>query len=621
MEHSAGTRVPETPSALAAIGIGQMVLASTRQPIALVTESLITGYNADKVNAPPSPSPAEGCATLTTYHPEQGNPLVIMTNVVPPTNPDTDGSFVVEPESDTPHTSRPRMNAGERLMRSRLHGLDNATDDNENSGFATGTTSVVSEYSFRAHTPENLPLTAFPPPNLTLGMEYNQPYQNHDVVVVDNASLDNLEPPFQSGAPDSIGRSSGDISNNLAAREICGGIGPIAGEDTFGNLPQTPTRNTRAAPFPLHQTPASRMPPPQTPASRMQAPQSPASRLLASRDPIRAYAVLTSKAHGNNQVVGTPIARRLFPVPSSPATNHNAWEPQPVHPSIPTTPRRHSRLRFVSISSDRNDDTEMASPRATTPEYQTGGSPPIPPAPRTPRSWISASLLTPELAAKMITPPTYRGPDEPMEMTPSPPRPHATPRDKEMDDVFWTPKKVEASSNVAPMKNDAMAVPKDRKAPVCEVLNQEPAPNEDSALVEDAASPSKTTVKTIINTSTKITTTIMPTPSPPGTPASAHRMSANNRLSAATPRKEGNIPGLEATSAPQHKGKCSAQKKTNRRLTADQVIAGGINRRQELRTSPRYSLRESTKGVVTGKYSSTPVRNKIFGAKTCPATK
>ncbi|MCJ1342163.1 hypothetical protein MMC31_000343 [Peltigera leucophlebia] len=624
MEHPAGTRVAETPSTFTAIGIRQMVLASARQPIALGTESLIAGDNADEVNAPPSPSPAEWRATWTGRHPEQGDPLVdIMTEVAPP-NTDTDGSFVVEPESETPGTSRRRMNVGERLMRSRFNGLGNATDDNENSGFATRTTSVVSGNPFRAHNPENLPLTAIPPPDPTLDMESNQTYQNHHVVVVDYASLDNLEPPFQSGAPDSIGHSSGDISKNLAEREIPSGIGHITGEDPFGNLPQTPIRNTRVAPFSLPQTPASRMPPPQTPGSRIQPPQSPASRLLTSRDPIPAFAVRASIDHGNNQVVGTAIARQLFPDPSSPAPKHHVWEPQSVHHSVPTTPRRHSRLSFLPNSSDRNEDIEMASTDAITPEYQTGGSPPRPLTPRTPRSWVSASLLTPELASKTITPRPYRDPDEPMEITPSPPGPHATPRDKEMVDVFWTPSKLKASSNVPPMKNDSTA-PKpalvDKTAPVCDALDQKPAPIEDSAPVEDTSSPSKTTVKTIINTSTEITTTIMRTPSPPDTPASARRISANNNVSAATPRKEGHTPGLEAASAPKQKGKCGAQKKTNRRRTADQVIAGGIDRRQELRTSPRYSLRESTRGVVTGRYSSTPVRNKTFGAKTCPATK
>lgn len=580
MEHPAGTNVPETPRTSTATEIGRMVLGSTRQPVALATENLIRGDNDDEVDPAPTPSRAEG---------------------------------------------------------------HNATDDNENSGFAA---------------------------------------RSYSGVVLDWASLDNPEPPIRLGNPDLIRVSFANITN---IGEISSGIEPITGEHSFGNPPQTPIGGTRRAPFAL----------PQTPASHTQRSQSPAARLLTTRTPIPAHAVRSLRGNGrgvggtpvarllfqdanspartlnfreeprlfrplisdtprrqtpasgmpplqtqasrmrtslistparslrvhDNGVGGTPVARRLFHDPRSPAPNDTARETQLFRSLIPNTPLRASLPSSVSLS-DRNEDTEMASPRATTPEDQTVGSPPTPPTPITSISWIHPSLLTPELAARTIVQPPYRNRDEQMEMTPSPPRSHTSPKDEQMDDTFGTPCKPKASSNVAsPVKNATAPkpAPMESAAPVYGAVTQDPAPIENSASVEDAAGPNQTTITTVIRSrEIEITTTIMTTPSPADTPTSVRRTTANLRPSAATPRKAGHAPSHEAASAPECKGEGGAQQKKHRRRTADQIVAGGINRRQELRTSTRYSLRESTRGVVPGTYSSTPARNKTSGSKICP---
>lgn len=610
MEPTIDTNVPETPSMFAAIGIGQMMLASTRQPVALAAENFIGG---DDDDAPPSPSPAEGRVSLTTrLREEGGSPVDITTETVPPINTDADGGFVVEPESEPTPANRPRMDAGERFMRGRVQRSSNAMDDNENSGFATVAAYNVSEAQFRAEPSENVPLTA----------ESNQ----NVGVVFDYTSMDNIEPPFRSHTSDPNRGSFGNNSNELAAREISGGVGIIAGEDPSENFPQTPIRTTKVVPFALPQAPASQMLPPQRPASLMKPPQSHespkshASQLLTPRKSVPALIVRSPEIHGKGPG-GTPLARLLFHDPSSPAPKHTAWEPQRVRPPIPNVPPHPSPLKSMSLFSTRNEDTEMASPRATTPENQIGGSPPTPSTPRTPRIWISPSLLTPELAARMITPRAYRNRDEPMEITPSPTAPHESPTDEDMDDVFWTSRKPTVSSNVdSSVKADTTAPkpgPMENMTPV-----ESAAPIEKATSAEDAAGPSTTTVKTVVKSrEIEITTTYMTTPSPPETPVASCRTAANLRLGGATPRKAGHTSCREAASAPQYKGKSGVQQKTNRRRTADQIVAGGINRRQELRTSPRYSLRESTKGVVAGTYSFTPVRNKTCGAKTCPAKK
>lgn len=631
--------VPETPGTFAAIGIRQMMLGSVRHPVALATDRFIAGdNNNNEDNAPPSPSPVEGFANLRTRQREQGGGLGgITARVISPTYYGTEGNIVMRPELDQNPSPRPRMNVGERLMHNRFQGPGDVTDVNWDLGLA-------SEFPIRIHTPatvvdnESLPpprsFNTSPLPPCRTGMKLFAS-DAEAVLAAENPSLESSSPgPFTRprSSPSWRTRRVSVVADHasLDTKES-----PSDNERTVGgpsgNRPQTPIRDTSEVPSALPQTVASRMPPPQTPASRMQQTQSPATRLLASREWIRAYTVRDSGAHGDNQVRENPLARQLFGDPSSPAPSPSVWEPQPIQAPTLNTPHQpsSSRLRFVSHPFDRNNDTEMASPREITPKSQTGGSPPMPPTPRTPRAWISATLLTPELASRMIVPRPYRGPDEPMMMTPSPPGSDASPKDKVMEDFFWTPNKAKGSSNVAPPVKNNAPIPKpiltENTASVCgDAVTQGPAANEDSALVEDAAGPSTTTVKTVINTSTEITTTIMTTPSPPNTPTPtpARRISANLRLGAATPRKAGHIPGREAASAPKSKGKCGTQQKTTtRRRTADQIFAGGINRRHELRTSPRYSLRETTKGVVVGKYSFTPTRNKTFEAKAHPATK
>lgn len=576
MEHPAGTNVPETPSTSTATEIGRMVLASTRQPVALATENFIRGDNDDEVD-PPTPSRAEG---------------------------------------------------------------HNATDDNENSGIAA---------------------------------------RSYSGVVLDRASLDNPEPSIPLGSHDLVQVSFANIINT---GEISSGIESITGEQSFGNPPQTPIGHTRRAPF---QTPSSRTQRSQSPGARLlttrtpipahavrslrgngngvggtpvarrlfqdtnspartfnfreeprlfrplisdtprrqtSAPGMPPPQTLASRMRTSHISTPARSLRGHdNGVGGTPVTRRLFQDPSSPAPNDNAREPQPFRSLIPNSPLRASLPRSVSLS-DRNEDTEMASPRAITPEDQTVGSPPTPPTPITSISWIHPSLMTPETAARTIVQPPYRNRDEQMEMTPSPPRSHASPKDEEMDDTFGTPCKPKTSSNVpSPVKNATAPkpAPMESAAPVYDNVTQDPAPIENSASVEDAAGPNQTTITTVIRSrEIEITTTVMKTPSPPETPTSVRRTTANLRLSAATPRKAGHAPSHEAASAPQCKGKGGAQQKKHRRRTADQIVASGINRRQELRTSTRYSLRESTRGVVPGTYSSTPARNKTSGSKICP---
>ena len=614
MEHPAGTNVPETPRTSTATEIGRMLLASRRQPAALATENFSRGDNGDEVDPAPTPSRAEG---------------------------------------------------------------RNATDDNDSSDFAA---------------------------------------RSYSGVVLDLASLDNPEPPIRLGTQALIRVSFGNITS---IGEISSGNEPITGENSFGNPPQTPIDYPRRAPFALPQTPASRMQRSQSPAARLLTTRTPIpahavrplrgngngvggtpvarrlfqdtnspARTLSFREEFRPLISDTPRrqtpAAGmpppqtqaslmrtslmsristparslrdqDNGVNGTPVARRLFQDPSSPALNDNAREPQSFRPLISNTPLRAGLLRSAPLS-NRNEDTEMASPRVTTPEDQAGGSPPTPPTPITSIYWIDPSLLTPEIAARTIVQPPYRNRDEQMEMTPSPPRSHASPKDEEMDDDFGTPCKPKASSNVAsPVKNatapkpapvesgapvyDAMTqdpapmesaapvydavtqdpAPMGSAAPVYHAVTQDPAPIENSASVEDAAGPNQTTITTVIRSrEIEITTTIMTTPSPPETPTSVRKTAANLRPSAATPRKAGHAPSREAASSPQCKGKAGAQQKKHRRRTADQIVAGGINRRQELRNTQRYSLRDSTRSVLAGTYSSTPARNKTFGSKICP---
>lgn len=593
--------MPETPSTFASIGLAHMMLASVRQPVASTTGNFFeSDDNADELHTPTSPSPADGHAL--------------------PNITSADGTLAGESEAEALPIRNPRMNVGERLIRSPIYFASN--DSNDHESFDT---------EFQREDEDQLTpirnMTTFPP--------------------------------------------------------------PLIGEDD-GRL--TSIGNARAAVFPLAQTPASLMPPPQTPASHVRPPQSPASRLLRRSGSTPTYVMRSTGTHDDG-INDTPVARRLFRNPgtnleSTPPPNRNAWEPQLFRPSAPHTPFRPSHLRSVSFTPARNEDTEMASPSVattpecqtgitgvsrgttpecqtgetrvttpenktgetlvttpenktgttfvTTPKCQTGGTPPTPGTPHSPRAWISPSRVTPDLMARTFEPPVYRDRDEPMKITPSPPGLEPTsPNDKEMEDVFWTPNKPRASSNVAsPQRKNAAAqkpAPMEYVAPIVSLipfgdamaLEFDTTPNttpiRNPAPVQDAGSPGTTTVRTIMTT--EITTTITTTPSPPESPVPARKTAANLRPMVATPHKRRNVPRRQVASTPQRKGKGAAEGKTNRRRTVDPVIRGGINRRQELRTSPRYSLRDSTRDIMPGTYSLTPARNKNSGAKSTPEKK
>lgn len=591
MEHPTGTNIPETPGASTATEIERMVLAS-RQPVALATENFIRGDNDDDVDPAPTPSRAEGRNATEgnenlgfAAHSYSGLVLDLasLDNSEPPTRP---GS----PDS--------------------IRGSFSNTME-----ISSGVEPITGEHSFGN------------PPQTPIGDTRRAPF------ALPQTPASGMPPPQTPASRMQTSQSPAvrllTTRTPIAAhpvRSLRGNGNGVGGTPVARRLFQDPnsparTLNSREEPRPFRpltsdtpgpQTPAPRMPLPQTLGSRLRTSQS-ISQLLNSR-------LLTSarsqRGHDNG-VGGTPIARRLFQDPSSPAPNDNAREPQAFHPLISNTTPRASHLRSVSLL-DRNEDTEMASPRATTPEDQTGGEPPTPPTPISSISWIDPLLLTPEIAARTIVQPPYRNRDEPMEMTPSPPGTHASPKDEEMDDVFGTPCKPKASNVASPVKNATVPkpTPVESTAPDYDAVTQDLAPIENSASVEDALGPNQTTIKTVIRSrEIEITTTIMKTPSPPDTPTSVRNTA---HPSAATPSKAGHTPRREAASAPQCKGNGGAQQRKNRRRTADQIVAGGINRRLELRTSPRYSLRESTRGVVAGTYSSTPARNKKLGSKICP---
>lgn len=427
-----------------------------------------------------------------------------------------------------------------------------------------------------------------------------------------------------------------------------------------GDVGLTPTRNTRADPplvqtpaarMPPPKTPASRMPPPTTPASRMKVPQSPASRLLRPT-PSPAYVVRSTGAH-DDEVNATPgVVRVLFPSPNhkgvnatpgvqrvlfpAPSPKPNASEHPLVRPRASHDP--FSRQRSVSFASALDEDMEMASPnvataerptgeinvtttpqsqtgetKVITPEYQTGGTPPIPHTPRTPRTWISPSQMTPAIEARMHATPVYehKDPDEPMEMTPSPQKSKpVSPDDRKMEDAFWTPSKHRASLDVAGLREKVAAAENSTSM-------EDKSPIGDSvpfgvAVAQDAMSLGTTTVKTRIWT--EITKTIK-TPSPLQSPTPAPRPTDNRRRNAAKPTKKADAPRREVASTPQRKGNGGAEQNKNRKRSTKPVIPGGINRRQELRTEPRYSLRDSTRGIMPGTYSLTPVRNRVIKAE------
>lgn len=552
IEHPVNNNVPETPSTFAAIGLEQMMLASSRrQPVASTTESFIRGDNdVDELDSLTSPSPANESAL-----------------------PD-----ITRAGGSSAGRRSPGWNRRERLIHTTVYRND--TNERE-----------------RTYQP------------------------------------------------------------------------PLIGE---GHVGLTPIRNTRASP--LFPTPAGPMPPPQTPASRMMSTRSAAYRLLRPTGDSPALVVRSTDNYRDQLNARSGVVRQLFRNPgtnlgSTPAPS-NASEPQPVHPRTPHDPLRPSRLRSVSFTSALNEDTEMASPSVATPECQTGetrvaatecqtgethvttpqsqtgetpvitpegqtgGTPPTPHTPHTPNTWISPSRVTPELVARLFTSRAYRNRDEPMEMTPSPPElESASPDDRKMEDAFWTPNKPGASLNAAGSQKKVAAAqnpaPTEYKAPIVNSASfgdamaqdfasiQNVAPIENSTPVQDAMSPGTTRVRTVI--SAEITTTITKTPSPPQSPTPARR--PTDKQIAATPHKTANAPRRQVASTPQRKGKGGVEQKTNRRRTADHIISGGINRRQELRTSPRYSLRDSTRGIMPGTYSLTPVRKKPFKAESAPKEK
>ena len=634
MEHPVNNNVPETPGTFATIGIQQLMLGSIRQPVASATENFIIrgNNNAHELDAPPSPSPALGHAL-----------------------PSADGSFAGESNAETRLISSPRINVGERWFPTSFYrtGIDD-TDLEENFD------QTHTQHSSPSHWDQDVWLTPirntrvaahdrerFNPPIVPplIGEDvWLTPIQTTRAAADDCESFNATTPPPLIGEEDALLSeiqttrvAIRDREARAAARDHESFITtippPFIGED----VGLTQNQNTRAAAFPLAQSPASRMPPPRTPTSHMRPLQSPASRLLRPRGSTPAIVVRSSGTHhGFN---ATPVVRRLFRDPGTnlndtPAPNHNAWEPQLVRQQTPHNPLHPSCLRAVSFISDRNEDTEMASPSVTTPEFQTGGTPPTPLAPRTPKTWISPSHVTPEIVARTIKPPVYINRDEPMEITPSPPGLLASPKDKEMADAFWTPNKARAPSTIAGFeKKDGAAqkknvAPVENKSPIVDSAPFDDAVAQDFAPLQkaipirkpvpvlDTVSPGTTTVRTVI--STEITTTITTTPSPPQSPVPARRAAASLRPSAAKPRRASHAPRRQAASTPQRKGKGGAGQKTNRRHTADQVVLGGINRRQELRISPRYSLRDSTRGTMPGTYSLTPVRNKTFGLKSAP---
>lgn len=438
-----------------------------------------------------------------------------------------------------------------------------------------------------------------------------------------------------------------------SADEISAG-GP--GAETFSI--RIPTRSLSPQ---LVQTPTRLMPPPQTPASRAsrsRPAQSPAARLLRSTGPSQRLIVRSTGTQNDDEarpsVVRNLFARHTTNLVNTPPPNRNASEPRVFRPQTGHEPLRPSRLRSVSVTSSLNEDTEMASPSVVipelptgqthvttprgqtgetsviTPDSQTGGSPPTPPTPHTPNAWISPSQVTPDLAARMFVTPVYSNREGPMEMTPSPPdmKP-ASPNDKDMEDAFWTPSKARASLNVAGLQKKVATAqspgPMQYEAPLDDAMAQGFAPIQNvapignPAPVQNAMSPGTTTVRTVI--STELTTTIPKTPSPQRSPSPARRPTDNLRRSAATTDQTTNAPRRRMASTPQRTERGGAEQRTTRRRTADQVITGGINRRQELRPTPRYSLRDSTRSILPGTYSLTPVRNRPVEAESASKKK
>lgn len=509
------------------------------------------------------------------------------------------------------------------------------------------------------HIDNNVPVT--PSTSAAIGLEqmilasrrqlFGSESENFSIGLEDIA--EELDEPT---SPTPANRSA--LPNIPSADGISAG-GPRAGAETF--FSRIPTRSlsppmvptpTRLMPPP--QTPlsrASRIRPPQTPASRAprsRTTQSPAARLLRSIGPRQRLIVRSTGIQDNDGVNARPgVVRNLFTrqgtnLVSTPSPNRNASEPRVFRPRTGHNSLHPSRLRSVSFTSSRNEDTEMASPSVAipefptgethvttpqgqaeenpviTPESQTGGSPPTPRTPVEPSAWIFSSQATPDLVARMFVTPVYRNRDEPIEITPSPPelRP-PPPNDRDMEEAFWTPSKPRASLNVAAAQNPG---PMEYEAPFDDAMAQEFAPIQsiapigNPAPVQDAMSAGTKTMRTFI--STEITTTITTTPSPQQSPIPAHSPTNNLRRTEATPHRTANAPLRPVASTPQRKKKGGAEQDTSRRRTADRVIAGGINRRQELRDTPRYSLRDSTRGILPGTYSLTPVRNRPLEPET-----
>ncbi len=208
----------------------------------------------------------------------------------------------------------------------------------------------------------------------------------------------------------------------------------------------------------------------------------------------------------------------------------------------------------------------------------------------------------------------YGNPDEPVEMTPSPSKLEpASPDDRKMEDALWTPSKQGASSNVAGLRQKVAAAdnltPAEYESAIFSSVpfgvamaqdfarSQHVSPIGIPATAQDSLSPGIITMRTLI--STEITTSIKTTPSPLQSPTPAPKPTDTRRRTAAKPQKTADAPRRKVASSPQRKGKSGTEQNKNQRRSAKPIIPGGINRRQELRTEPRYSLRDSTRDIGT----------------------
>lgn len=644
-----------------------------------------TGLNDRYTNYPPSvglrarPRTTGGRQNVTVYEDPDGhedNETAATPMAHSPTDPDPDQEnqnpeMIPGPQADIRH-SAVNNNVGERLSMYPANGLQQmmlATPRRR--PIASATQNFIRR---------NNNARQFDPPT-SLSSAYGSVL--HDITGADEiyaerprAERDSIICPIRNDRGRLIRHALRRHANNITNdRELIypERINPLIGEGDVGRTPIGAVANLF-----VQTPPMIIIQPPRTPASQSKPTQSPASRLLSSPRYSPALIVRSTGTHDDGVDPPPVVVRQLFGkhatnLVSTPAPNRNASEPQLVLPQTLHDPHRPSRLRSVSFTSAVNGNAEMASPSVATPEcqtgetrvpatecrtgethvttpqsqtretpvitpkLQTGGTPPTPHAPHTPNTWISPSQVTPDLVARMLATAAYRNRDEPMEMTPCPPElKPASPDDRKIEDAFWTPNKPAVSLNVAGFQKNVAAAqnpapmeykdPIVNSAPFGDAMAQEPAPIQNvapignPAPVQGAMSPGTTTVRTVV--STEITTTIMKTPSPPESPIPARRPTENLRRIAATPHKTANnTPRRQVASTPQRKGNGGAEQKTNRRRTTNHIIPGGINRRQELRNSPRYSLRDSTRGIMPGTYLLTPVRNRPFEAESASKEK